>query len=115
LANLADHFWTVFVVFPKTFWSRKFKSRNRSQDEQVSSVQLQKILTHLDEMAATKPTRPSDPRIGAADTTLVQVLSAVTDLKNQFLLHEQVSIFKNLTRQGFWTNFYHRILDTFFA
>jgi hypothetical protein len=49
--------------------------------EKQNCVNLQKILSHLEDIA-TKAAKPSDPRTLPTDTTLLQVFSAINDLKN---------------------------------
>ena len=56
--------------------------------EKQNSVNLQKILGHLEEIAS-RSTKPSDPRTLPTDMTLLQVFSAINDLKNLFGQHDQ--------------------------
>jgi hypothetical protein len=56
--------------------------------EKQNSVNLQRILGHLEDIA-TRSTKPSDPRSLPTDMTLLQVFSAINDLKSQFSQHDQ--------------------------
>ena len=51
--------------------------------EKQNSVNLQKILGHLEDIGSKAASKPSDPRTLPTDTTLLQVFSAINDLKNQ--------------------------------
>ncbi len=54
-------------------------------------MNLQKILVRLEDISASKvSSKPSDPRTLPTDMTLLQVFSAINDLKLQFGLHDQV-------------------------
>ena len=60
--------------------------------EKQNSVNLQKILGHLEDISASKgQNKLSDPRTLPTDLTMLQLLSSINDLKNQFSQHDQSS------------------------
>lgn len=69
---------------------QSFKLQQDELQEKQNSVNLQKILGHLEDIASSKgQTKLSDPRSLPTDLTMLQLLTAINDLKNQFAQHDQ--------------------------